>query len=175
MTSRVQKGVGMLDSMINTNGISVLLIILCVVSVVLIALVIILFMKLKQQNERMDKFMKGQDGTSIEASVEDKFKRLQILEEKDAVEDEAIRDLYSRLKGAYQKTGVVRYNAFMENGGNLSFALCFLDDENNGIIMNVMNGRDGSYCYLKEIEKGMCDISLGKEEAEALDIAMYAK
>ncbi len=150
-------------------------IILVAVIVALVVLVIILLVRQNRLSKRLDRFMEGTDSTSIEGAIEEKFKRLKILEERDAVEDSAIRDLYGRLKGAYQKTGVVKYDAFMENGGNLSFALCFLDDENNGIIMNVMNGRDGSYCYLKEIEKGMCSVTLGKEEAEALDTAMYAK
>ena len=165
----------MIDGVIQSQQLLIALIILGVICIALIALVIILLVRQNGQKQRLDKFMKGQDGYSIEDAILDKFKRLQILEEKDAAEDAAIRDLYQRLAGSYQKTGAVKYDAFMENGGSLSFALCLLDDENNGIIMNVMNGRDGSYCYLKEIEKGTCSIALGSEEAEALDRAMYSK
>ena len=152
----------------------ILFIITLVICIALVVLVIILHIRQSRLNDRLDRFLTGKDGEDIEETINDKFNRLKVLEEKDAVEDAAIRDLYSRLKGAYQKTGVVKYDAFAENGGSLSFALCLLDDENSGIIMNVMNSHEGSYCYLKEIEKGTSSISLGREEKEALDIAMYA-
>ena len=57
-------------------------------------------------------------------------------------------------------------------GGNLSFALCLLDDTNTGFILNTMHGRDSSYTYIKEIIKGEAYATLGEEEKEALDKAM---
>ena len=57
-------------------------------------------------------------------------------------------------------------------GGNLSFALCMLDDTNTGFILNTMHGRDSSYTYIKEITKGEAYATLGEEEKEALEKAM---
>lgn len=153
----------------------IIMIILALICAALIAVVIIQINKTKKLNDRLDMFLGGQTGDSLEGAILDKFTKMKVLEEKDAAEDKAIRDLYSKLRKTYQKTGVVKYDAYMENGGKLSFALAILDADNSGIIMNVMNSNDGSYCYLKEIENGRCDIALGREEAEALDIAMYAK
>ena len=72
----------------------------------------------------------------------------------------------------FQKLGIVKYNAFKEMGGNLSFALCMLDSENTGFILNTMHGREGSYTYIKEIIKGEAYATLGEEEKEALEKAM---
>lgn len=159
----------------NTATMMIILIAMAVIMAVLIAVVIILIARTKKLRDRLDLFLGGQAGESLEEAILDKFTKMKVLEEKDAVEDKAIRDIYKKLRKAYQKTGTVKYDAYMENGGNLSFALALLDEDNSGIIFNVMNSSDGSYCYLKEIENGRCDIALGREEAEALDIAMYAK
>ena len=68
--------------------------------------------------------------------------------------------------------GIVKYDAFKEMGGNLSFTLCLLDDMNTGFILNTMHGRDSSYTYIKEIIKGEAYATLGEEEKEALDKAI---
>ena len=76
------------------------------------------------------------------------------------------------LTSTFHKLGIVKYDAFKEMGGNLSFALCMLDDSNTGFILNTMHGRDSSYTYIKEITKGESYATLGEEEKEALEKAM---
>ena len=148
------------------------LIILAVVCVALIVLVVILFRKLREQKERLDRFLVGQDGSDLEAALNDRFSRISDLEDHNLENERAIRDIYSRLQGTYQKMGIVKYNAFTENGGNLSFAMALLNEKDNGYVMNVMNSREGSYVYVKEISQGRCDIPLGGEESKAIEQAM---
>ena len=62
----------------------------------------------------------------------------------------------------------MKYDAFKEVGGKLSFALAMLDQENNGFVINAIHNRDGCYTYIKEIVKGESYIILGEEEKEAL-------
>ena len=50
--------------------------------------------------------------------------------------------------------------------------LALLDEGNNGFIINSVHSTDGCYSYTKEIKKGECEISLGEEEQQALNIAM---
>ena len=68
--------------------------------------------------------------------------------------------------------GIVKYDAFNQMGGKLSFSLALLDENNNGFILNSVHSTDGCYSYTKEIENGVCKISLGEEEEKALNIAM---
>ena len=84
-----------------------------------------------------------------------------------------IRILYRALRSSYQKVGIVKYDAFGEMGGKLSFALTMLDNDNNGWILNSMHSRDGCYTYIKEIVRGESYIELSEEEAESLDQAVY--
>ncbi|MGI6072911.1 MAG: DUF4446 family protein [Lachnospiraceae bacterium] len=154
------------------NTLYIIILVLGAMSAALLALVIVLFVNAYREKKRLDRLLEGQDGVNLEEVIFDKFRRLKILEEKDVIEDEAIRDLYLRHEGAFQKMGMIRYDAFSENGGKLSFAFTLLDENNNGIILNVMNGRDGSYCYIKEIERGNSRLTLGKEEALSLKRAI---
>ena len=68
--------------------------------------------------------------------------------------------------------GIVKYDAFNQMGGQLSFSLALLDENNNGFIINSVHSTEGCYSYTKEIKNGESSISLGKEEEEALATAI---
>ena len=76
------------------------------------------------------------------------------------------------LNRSYQKCGVVKYDAFKELGGQLSFAYALLNDSNTGFVMNCIHSREGSYTYIKDIVRGECELPLSEEEAEAVKNAI---
>ena len=57
-------------------------------------------------------------------------------------------------------------------GGQLSFSLALLNENNDGFVLNSVHSTDGCYSYTKEIKNGESAISLGEEEKLALDKAM---
>ena len=77
-------------------------------------------------------------------------------------------------KMTLNKTAIVKYDAFKDVGGKLSFALAMLDKENSGFVLNAIHSREGCYTYVKEIVKGESYIVLGEEEKEALRQAVNA-
>ena len=79
------------------------------------------------------------------------------------------------LKITFQKVGLVKYDAFHEMGGKLSFSLALLNETNDGFVLNAVHSRDGCYTYVKEIIGGNSIIILADEEQEALDMAKEAK
>lgn len=87
---------------------------------------------------------------------------------KDKVSEQA-----SGKEGNYQKIGIVKYDAFQEMGGNLSFVLTLLDANDNGFVLNVMHSREGCYNYIKEIVKGESYVELSSEETESLEKAIF--
>lgn len=76
------------------------------------------------------------------------------------------------MKVTFQKVGMVKYDAFNEMGGKLSFSLALLDQKNDGFIINAVHSREGCYTYIKEIIDGNSVLVLAEEEKEALNIAM---
>ena len=79
------------------------------------------------------------------------------------------------MQKTYQKVGIVRYDAFNEMGGNLSFVLTMLNDQNSGWLLNAMHSREGCYTYIKEIINGKSYVELGEEEKESLERAIFQR
>ncbi len=131
--------------------------------------------KLKKLIRNYTDFMRGKDAESMEEAILKKFAEVDNLEEKDRQKQQKIKDLYEKLKGAYQKMGIVKYDAFHEMGGKLSFSIAILDEENNGYVMNSMHSQEGCYTYIKEIIKGKSFITLGEEEKQALEQAIQCR
>ena len=70
------------------------------------------------------------------------------------------------------KYGIVKYDAFEDMGGKLSFVLAMLDNDNSGFILNAIHSRENCFLYIKEIVKGESYIMLSQEEMEALKRAV---
>jgi len=66
---------------------------------------------------------------------------------------------------------VVKYDAFEDVGGKMSFVLALLDRQNTGIVLNAIHSKENCFLYLKEVVNGESYIVLSKEEIEALKIA----
>ena len=86
---------------------------------------------------------------------------------------EAIKDIYEKMQLTFQKVGGNKYDAFHEMGGELSFAITMLDENNTGWILNIMHSRQGCYAYVKDIVKGESTIQLAEEERESLEKAIF--
>ena len=139
---------------------------------VFIVIVVMQNMKIKQLMNRYENFMKGKNAENLADAIEENFEQMDALKdsykENEMKMDEAIKNITT----TFHKLGIVKYDAFKEMGGNLSFAVCLLNDENTGFILNTMHGRDSSYTYIKEIIKGEAYSTLGEEEKEALEKAI---
>lgn len=77
-----------------------------------------------------------------------------------------------RAKNYFQKIALVRYNPFNQTGGNQSFSLALLDEENSGIVISSFHSREGTRLYAKVIEAGKTDNSFSKEEKTAVKEAI---
>jgi hypothetical protein len=69
------------------------------------------------------------------------------------------------------RVGVVRYNPFADMGGNMSFSVALLDARSNGVVISVLNDRQGSRVYGKPVEAGLSSQKLSDEERKAIGLA----
>lgn len=146
--------------------------VLAALVLILIILLIVQIAKIGKLKKRLDKFVLGKDGASLEKDIAALYEDNKFLKAAADKNKKDIRTIYKRLETAYQKMGLVKYDAFNQMGGQLSFSMALLDENNNGFILNSVHSTDGCYTYTKEIKNGECAIDLGNEEAEALAIAM---
>lgn len=161
-------GLGKFDLGYLLIGMAVMILVLLIVMIILVVQI----SKVKKLNRRLDKFLLGKDGKSLEKDIIDLFEDNQLIKNNAERNKKDIRILYKNMESAYQKMGLVKYDAFSQMGGQLSFCLALLNENNNGFIINSVHSTEGCYSYTKEIKNGQSDISLGKEEAEAMAIAM---
>ena len=145
---------------------------LSVVSIILAVVLIIVLCKLKKLKRRVDSLTRGKDTESMEDIIVNYLERVESLEEGEEITRAALNAIKDNLKITYQKKGLVKYDAFREMSGALSYSLALLDKENNGVLISSMYSREGCYTYAKEIIKGESKINLSEEEAEALKQAV---
>lgn len=163
-----QMGLGNFDLGYLLIGMVVVILIL----VVVLVLLILQMRKTKRLTKRLDQFLLGKDGASLEEDISKLFEDNKLLKNSTEKNKKDIRILYKNMESAFQKIGLVKYDAFNQMGGQLSFCLALLDENNNGFIINSVHSTEGCYSYTKEIKQGESVLSLGAEEAEALAMAI---
>ena len=145
---------------------------LLVISLGLLIYIIVTNLKIKKLTNKYEVFMSGKDGKSAENVIAKRFSQVDELIARDAKKDVMLKEIQENLLTVYQKVGIVKYDAFNEMGGKLSFSLAMLDKENTGFVLNAMHSREGCYTYIKEIIKGESYIVLGEEEKIAVEKAI---
>lgn len=148
---------------------------LLVLIIVLFVLYVNVTMKYDRLKTSYNSFMKGKDAKNLEESMLAKYAEIDGIIKMTRQNRQDIKDIYRQMEKDFQKVGIVRYDAFNEMGGKLSFVLAMLDNSNSGWVLNAMHSREGCYTYVKEIVKGESYIELAEEETEALDKAIYSE
>jgi hypothetical protein len=75
----------------------------------------------------------------------------------------------SSLKG---RIGVHRFNAFSDSGSDLSFSVAFVNDDQDGVVITGIHGREQTFLYAKPIDKGQSAYMMTPEEKIAINLAM---
>lgn len=164
-------------SLFNSLGVDVGIIVLLLVALVIILTMITVSMsiRLTRLTKKYYLFMRGKDGQSMEKVFVQKFQQIDRLTKiagDHAIELDILKKNHNTTLTRY---GMVKYDAFDDVGGKMSFALAMLDSTNTGFILDAIHSRDNCFLYLKEIVKGESYIMLSDEEVEALKIAVNSE
>ena len=152
--------------------IAYILIALLLIIIVLLIMIIVQGNKIKNIKNQISRFMKGKEAASLEDEIVALFEDNQIIKKATEKNQKDINNLYGRLATCFQKVGIIKYDAFNQMGGQLSYSIALLDEDNNGFLLNSVHSTDGCYSYSKEIRNGKCALELGDEEQIALNEAM---
>ncbi|MCR5785563.1 MAG: DUF4446 family protein [Eubacterium sp.] len=142
------------------------------VIIILFIMIIVALSKIGKLNKKYASFMRGQDGKTLEKTL---IKRLDQIDELAALTEKNKNDikvLFDKQVNDIQKYGIVKYDAFDEMGGRLSFSLALLNQEDSGVVLNAVHTREGCYIYIKDIIKGESVILLTEEEKGAIEQAI---
>lgn len=150
----------------------IMILILAIILLISIIFNFVNLCKVQKLTKKYEKFMKGKGAKSLEDEIVGLFEDNKFLKSSIEKNKKDIRTLYKKMESTIQKVGIVKYDAFQQMGGKLSFCLCMLDEENSGFMLNSVHSTEGCYTYTKEIIEGKSMIDLGKEEETALKMAM---
>jgi len=134
--------------------------------VVIIILLWILLIEL-----RLKRIFAGTKAKNLEEMVVVVGKKIAELEESQAKIDKHLIQVDNRLDKSIRSVETIRFNPFVDAGSNQSFAIAFMNDEKNGVVMSSLYARDRMSIFAKPIVNGKSDFELSDEEKEVLEKA----
>lgn len=140
---------------------------LMAISFLFLILIIMLFIKNGKLKKRYNEFMRGEE-IDIEELLRASIEKSTSIQESHKYVKDSIARMQVQLDKCVQKVGIVKYNAIPGDGPDLSFAVAFLDDGDNGVVINGIYTREGSYTYAKPVVAGKSVQTLSDEENEAI-------
>ena len=146
-----------------------------VAGVAFLCLLLLLTLMMRLRKLRREyALLRSEDGKErdIFAAVGRSVKRLEATDERVDGLARSIEAQAALSRFAIQKFGMVRYNAFEEMGGNLSFSLALLDDHGDGVVLTSISGRTEARIYAKPVKSLTSTHNLSDEEREAISSAV---
>lgn len=142
-----------------------------VIIILLFIMIIVLFKAVGRVENRYRKLMKGTNNKNLEEML---LERLDSIEDAKEISKKVLNEcekLEIKMKECIQKVAIMRYKAFENVGSDLSFSIAMLDDNNDGVILTGIYGRQESTTYAKPIDKGISRYDLSEEELYVLNEA----
>lgn len=151
---------------------TIIIIIILSITVISLLMNIVALNSISKLKKKYRKMMRGNDNKNIEEVINNYLDEVEKIKENNDNLMNQFGTITSKLNRSIQKTAITRYKAFDDIGSDLSFSLALLDDENNGVILTSLYGRNESTVYAKPIDNGISRYDMSDEEKEVLDIAL---
>ena len=155
-------------------GIGTDLIVIILIALILIQfiLIFVLLSKYSKLNKRITRFTTGNDGANLEQVIIKRFNEIRQVVKNEKRQNNDIKEINDKFLTTFCKIGLVKYDAFKEMSGKLSFSLALLTENHDGIIITSMHSREGCFTYCKEVTNEESYYILSEEERLALNVAM---
>jgi hypothetical protein len=111
---------------------------------------------------------------ALRGILEGQARHLQRLEKALRVLNTADKRQEVQIRGSVRHVALLRYDAFEDVGGRLSFSCAMLDGEGSGVVITSINGRQDTRVYAKPIMGGTSSYNLSTEEEDAIRQALNA-
>ena len=121
---------------------------------------------------RLKKIFAGTKARNLEEMIVMVGKKINQLEETQTEINKHLIQIDDRLNKSIRNIETIRFNPFIDAGSNQSFAIAFMNDEGNGVVMSSLYARDRMSIFAKPIVGGKSAFELSTEEKEVLDKAI---
>jgi hypothetical protein len=138
--------------------------------IILLILLVINMVQFRAVRTRYNQMINGGSTENVEQvliGLQNNINQLTQQNNSQQMELDQIKQLMRKMKS---HLGVQRYNAFSQDGGSdLSFSIAILDDQQDGVVLTGIHGREQTFIYAKPVEKGQSKYSLSPEEKMIID------
>jgi hypothetical protein len=141
------------------------------VAVLSLGLCLSLVLRISRIRTAYDTLVAGEHGVSFVDAVRTQSAGVEGLRSDVRVLREDLAAARADLSDALRHVAVVRYDAFGDMGGRMSFSAALLDDSGDGLVLTSINGRSETRTYAKGVKSGSSDHSLSPEEEQAITYA----
>lgn len=136
---------------------------------ILSGVIVILLLWVGLTEYRFRKFFAGTKAKNLEDVMLKLGDQMATLKETQIEINKHLVTVDKRLDKSIRSVETVRFNPFLDAGSNQSFAISFLNDEGNGVVMSSLYARDRMSIFAKPIVAGKSDFELSTEEKEVLE------
>lgn len=154
---------------IGTDLVVIILIIIVLLQFIWIFAIISRYNKL---SKRISHFTTGKDAANLEQVMVKRFSEIRQIVKNEKQQNKEIDIINDKFLTTFCKIGLVKYDAFKEMSGKLSFSLALLTENHDGIIITSMHSREGCFTYCKEVTNEESYYILSEEERLALNVAI---
>jgi len=140
-----------------------IILVILIFSLIFIGLLWTLFIEF-----RLKRIFAGTKVKNLEEMIVLLGKKMNAIEKEQVEISKHFTTIDSRLDKTIRNVEVIRFNPFLDSGSNQSFAISFMNDENNGVIISSLYARDRMSIFAKPIIGGKSDFELSAEEKEVL-------
>lgn len=102
-------------------------------------------------------------------TVEDVLGYIEKLEKKVDELSSKLDKTEEKNRFSIKKIAIKRYNPFSGVGGDQSFSIALLDENNDGMIISSLFSQEGNRVYAKPVKKGASEYTLSGEEEEVMN------
>jgi len=136
---------------------------------ILSGVIIILLLWVGMTEYRFKKFFAGTKAKNLEEVMMKLGDQMKDLKETQIEINKHLLTVDKRLDKSIRSVETIRFNPFLDAGSNQSFAISFLNDEGDGVVMSSLYARDRMSIFAKPITNGKSDFELSTEEKEVLE------
>ena len=139
-----------------------------IVVYILAAIIVFLLIWVAILEHRLKKFFHGTSGQNLEKMMQDIVTHLREVKETQIHINKHLVIVDNRLNKSIRNIQTIRFNPFEDAGSNQSFAISFLNDEGDGVVVSSLYARDRMSIFAKPITKGASEFELSTEEKEVV-------
>jgi hypothetical protein len=137
-----------------------------------ILLALLAHLRLRRMRRDYSVLQSGDSPGSFVAAAARQVEAVARLRAEVSAVERRVSDLRLDLADALRHVAVVRYDAFRDMGGRMSFSAALLDDAGDGLVITAIHGRSETRSYAKGVKAGNSDQQLSPEERQAIVFAM---